>query len=458
MSRFRPVDRDTDFLFPPSVQEWLPEGHFARYVVDVVDQFDLGDLVADYGRKGKRAYHPAMLLGLLIYGYATGVVSSRKIERATYDSVAFRYVAGNQHPDHDTIAQFRRRFGPQFKAIFMQVLQIARANQLSRFGTVSLDGTKIKANASRHSALSYGHAKRIEAQLQGEIDEMMALAEAADQAETPDGMDLPEEIRRREDRLRKIAEAKTEIEARAREAHEHAQAEYDAKVRKREEDAQRTGKKPRGRAPKPPTGPAPDDKAQVNLTDPESRIMLTRGKSFEQCYNAQGIVDTESMLLVALGVTDQASDRRQVEPMLDALNETLPSEGAAPCLTADAGYVSEANLALCEARGVDALIAVGRDGHHPSWRERFTEPAPLEGEVSRTERMAHRLKTHAGRATYRLRKQTVEPVFGIIKAQMGLRSFSLRGLEAVREEWTLAGIAFNVKRMGSMQGWSVQWT
>lgn len=458
MSRFRPVDRDTDFLFPPSVQEWLPEGHFARYVVDVVEQFDLSALETQYGRGGKLAYHPSMLLALLIYGYATGVHSSRKLEQATHDSVAFRFVAGNQHPDHDTIASFRRRFGAEFKEVFMQVLQIARANQLTRFGTVSLDGTKINANASRHSALSYGHASRIEAQLQAEIEEMVELAEAADQAELPDGMSLPAEIQRREDRLEQIAAAKAELEARAQVRHEKEQADYEEKLRKRADRARETGKKPRGRDPKPPPGAAPNEKDQVNLTDPESRIMPVRGKGFDQCYNAQGVVDTDSMLLVAVSVTDQPNDKEQVAPMLDALEETLPEGTPAPTLMADSGYFSDANLALCEERGIDALIAVGRESHHPAWRDRFTEPAPLEEDASRAERMSHRLKTQAGKAIYRLRKQTVEPVFGIIKAQMGLRAFSLRGLKAVNEEWTLAGLCWNVKRMGAMQGWSVCWT
>ena len=226
MSRFRSISRDTEFLFPPSVQDWLPESHLARYVVDVVEQLDLNTLEEAYAGRGKQAYHPALLLGLLIYGYATGVYSSRKIERATYDSLAFRFIAANQHPDHDTIANFRTRFGGEFQAVFLQVLKIARANQLSRFGTVSLDGTKIRANASRHRALSYGRAEQIEAQLKAEIDEMLALAEAADNGEIPDGVDLPAEIQRRADRLSAIAAAKAEIEARARERAEQERLEY----------------------------------------------------------------------------------------------------------------------------------------------------------------------------------------------------------------------------------------
>ena len=217
MGRFRPIDRNTDYLLPPSVQDWLPESHLARYVVDVVEGLDLSELERAYAGRGSAAYHPALLLSLLIYGYATGTHSSRKIERATYDSLAFRFIACDQHPDHDTLALFRRRFGEQFAAIFVQVLQVARENQLSRFGTVSLDGTKVHANASKHSALSYGHAEKIEAQLKAEVQEMLELAEAADQSSVPDGVSLPDEISRREERLAAIAQAKARIEARARE-------------------------------------------------------------------------------------------------------------------------------------------------------------------------------------------------------------------------------------------------
>jgi len=455
MSRFRSIARDTEFLFPPSVQDWLPESHLARYVVDVVEQLDLSALEEAYAGRGKRAYHPALLLGLLIYGYATGVHSSRKIERATYDSLAFRFIAANQHPDHDTIAHFRTRFGGEFKAVFLQVLKIARANQLSTFGTVSLDGTKIRANASRHRALSYGRAEQIEAQLQAEIDEMLALAEAADNNEVPDGVDLPAEIQRREDRLAAIAAAKAEIEARARERAEQERLEHEEKLRQRAEQEARGGKK-RGRKPKPPHGPEPDAKDQVNLTDPESRIMPGRGKAFDQCYNAQAAVDTESMLIVAVGVTDCSNDKRQIVPMLETLagqdEETFPDR-----LLADTGYYSEANVKACEAAGVDALIAMGRSGHHPNWRDRFTEPAAPAEDATTAERMAYRLRTLAGRALYGLRKHTVEPVFGIMKSVMDFRQFSVRGLARVTEEWTLASVAWNVKRMGTLQGWSVQW-
>jgi transposase len=294
MSRFRPIDRDTDFLLPPSVQEWLPEAHLARYVVDVVEGLDLSELERAYAGKGSVAYHPAMLLSLLIYGYATGTFSSRKIERATYDSLAFRYIACNLHPDHDTLASFRQRFGQHFESAFVQVLEVARENQLSRFGTVSLDGTKIHANASRHSALSYGHAERIETSLKAEVQELLKLAEAADQTPVPDGMSLPEELKRREERLAAIAEAKAKIEARAQERFAHEQAEYEAKVAARQAQAAATGKKPKGKAPKPPEG-GPRSEDQLNLTDEASRIMPDSGGGFEQSYNAQAMVDNESM-------------------------------------------------------------------------------------------------------------------------------------------------------------------
>ena len=230
MSYFRPIDRDIDFLLPPSVQEWLPEGHLARYVAEVVEGLDLSDLERAYGGRGSAPYHPATLLSLLIYGYATGCYSSRKIERATYDSLAFRYLACNRHPDHDTLATFRRRFSKEFEAVFVQVLEVARENQLSRFGSVSLDGTKIHANASRHRALSYGHAETIEAQLKGEVQALLALAEAADGVNAPDGMSVPEELQRRTDRLAAIAAAKAKIKARAAERFAREQADDEAKL------------------------------------------------------------------------------------------------------------------------------------------------------------------------------------------------------------------------------------
>jgi transposase/IS5 family transposase len=446
---FRPTDRNTDYLLPPSVQDWLPQAHLARYVVDVVEGLDLSALERAYIGRGSDAYHPAMLLGLMIYGYATGTFSSRKIERATYDSLAFRYIACNQHPDHDTLASFRRRFGKEFESAFVQVLEVARENQLSRFGTVSLDGTKIHANASRHSALSYAHAEKIEAQLKAEVQELLSLAEAADLASVPDGVKLPDEIARREDRLAAIAKAKATIEARAQARFEREQAEHQAKLATREQKAVQTGKKPGGKPPMPPTaGARPDD--QVNLTDEESRIMKT-GNGFEQCYNAQAMTDTESMLILSAQVTQAANDKEQVEPMLEKLKANPDGINAPAQLLADTGYFSENNVTACANAGITPLIAVKRDEHHPGWRERFAEPKPLPKTASHVEQMRYALQTKAGRAAYALRKQTVEPVFGIIKSVMGFRQFSMRGLVKAQTEWTLVCLAWNLKRMAVLR-------
>lgn len=452
MSRFRPIDRETDYLLPPSIQDWLPESHLARYVVDVVESLDLSGLERAYGGRGSDAYHPAMLMSLLIYSYATGTFSSRKIERATYDSLAFRFIACDQHPDHDTLAAFRRRFSEQFSEIFVQVLEVARENQLSQFGAVSLDGTKIRANASRHSALSYGHAEKIEAQLKAEVQEMLALAEAADQSAVPDGVSLPDEIKRREERLAAIAEAKAKIEARAQERFAREQAEYEEKKAKHEE--KKANKQRRGKLPEPPVpGPRPDD--QINLTDEESRIMKVAGGGFEQCFNAQAVVDTESMLVTVPFVTEAGNDKQQVQPAIKKV-EALPEELQPDTFVADAGYFSEQNIGLCEQAKLDAFIAVGRDEHHPRWRERFEEPEPPAESASAAARMKHKLKTKAGRAVYGLRKQTVEPVFGIIKSVMGFRQFLTRGLDSVRNEWTLVCLAWNFKRMAVLRLKTVQ--
>ena len=446
MQNFRPVDRDTGFLMPPSVDEWLPEKHLARFVVDVIASLDLRAMTGSYRGCGEASYHPAVLLGILVYGYAAGVFSSRKLERATYDSVAFRFVAANQHPDHDTIAAFRRRFLKPIEALFVQVLQLAREIGVLKLGTIALDGTKIHANASRHSALSYEHAGKIEAQLQAEVAELMAKAEAADQAEVPDGMSIPEELARREQRLAEIARARAIIEARAKERHAREQAEYDAKMAAREAKAAATGKQPGGRPPAPPVAePGPTD--QVNLTDEESRIMPVPGGGFEQCYNAQAAVAAGCLLVVAHDVVQAPNDKQQVVPMLEKL-DTLPDElGAIETLLADTGYFSEANVQACVAAAIDPLIAMGRQPHHSPLAERFAPAPPSPDNPTPVEAMAHRLKTPEGRALYALRKHTPEPVFGIIKSALGFRQFLLRGLDNVRGEWNLVTMAYNVKRL-----------
>lgn len=448
MSRFIPIDRQTSYLFPPSVEDWLPEEHLARFIVDVVDRLDLSELTRQYAGRGSAAHHPAVLLGLLIYGYATGLPSSRKIERATYDSVAFRYIAANTHPDHDTLAAFRRRCGAQFEQLFVQVLMLAREMGMLKLGKIAVDGSKIKANASRHSALSWGHIKKIEAQLRQEVRQLMALAESEDRSQVPDGMDVPREIARREERLAALDEATRKLEERARERDAQAQTEYESKIAKRQA-ARDAGKKPRGKDPEPPTS-GPQDKDQINLTDEESRIMKVSG-GFDQCYNAQAAVDTGSMLIVGGFVTQAGNDSQQIEPMLDVLTQRRDQLGQISQVLADTGFFSAANVAACEDAGIEPMIAMKREQHHLPVLDRFTEPPPLASGASAVEIMAHRLKTKTGRADYALRKQTVEPVFGIVKHVMKFRQFLLRGKRKVAHEWNLVALAWNLKRMNALK-------
>lgn len=450
MSRFVQIDRDTAYLLPPSVQEWLPEDHLARFIVETVDQLDLSQLNREYAGRGMAAYPPAMLLALLFYGYATGEFSSRRIERATYDSVAFRFIAANTHPDHDTIAAFRKRFLPQLKDLFVQILQVARALKLLKVGNVSLDGTKIKANASKHRALSYGHASRIEAQLKVEVEQLLKLAEQADRRDVPDGMDVPAEIARREARLAAIREAKAQLEARAQERLATEQQAHEAKVAAREAREKKSGKKFGGKPPKPPTGGVRESD-QISLTDEESRIMKASGGGFEQAYNGQALTDVDSKLIVGAFVTQHPIDVKQIEPALASLKQ-LPEElGSAEHLLADTGYCSKDNVRMCEAAGLTPLIAMKRDQHHPSVLERFA-PAPSQppGDDPML-RLHHRLATPEGKALYARRKTTSEPVFGVIKHVLRFRQFLLRGLTAVDGEWNLVSIAWNLRRMHTMR-------
>lgn len=445
-SKFVEVDRETPYLLPPSLQDWLPEGHLARFVVEIVEQLDLRSLKDSYAGKGSKPYSPEMLVALLFYGYSTGVFSSRKLERNTYDSVAFRYIAANTHPDHDTIAAFRRRFLPQLGKLFVQILMIANQMKVLKLGSVSLDGSKIKANASKHKALSYGHACKLEKQIKAEVAELLKKAEAADHADESDGMSIPEELKRREERLAAITAAKAEIEKRAAERHAREQAAYEKKVAERAKKEQETGKKAKGKQPKPPE-PGPTTKDQINLTEKESRIMPVSGGGFEQAYNAQAGVDTKTKLIVSAHVTQQPNDKQELVPTLENL-AALPKElGTATELIADSGYFSETNVKACEDEEVTPYIAVDRQQHNQPLWDRFTESPPVPDDADSVTKMKYRLKTKAGRAVYAQRKVTSEPVFGIVKAVMGFRSFMLRGFEAVKGEWNLVCMAFNIKRL-----------
>jgi transposase len=451
MSNFRPINRDTGFLLPPSVDEWLPQRHLARFVVEVIDGLDLTELVKEYRGSGSASYHPAMLLSMLVYGYATKVFSSRALERATYDSVAFRFIAGNEHPDHDTIAAFRKRFLGQVEAVFMQVLQLARTMGMLKLGTVALDGTKVHANASRHSALSFAHAKKLEKQLKREVQQLLKLAERADAAEIPDGMSIPEELERRESRLAAIAEAKAKLEVRAEERLERDQAQYQRRLAVRAEKEKRRGRRFGGTPPEPPTGGVREGD-QINLTDEDSRIMKVAAGGFEQCYNAQAAVASGSLLVVATGVTQAANDHGQLVPMVKKLKALPKALGRAKRLLADCGYLSQANVEYCAQAHIEPLIAMGPSDHNLSWRQRFAAtPTAVPSSATPMQKMAYQLKTARGKRLYALRKQTPEPVFGIIKSAMGYRQCLLRGLKNVTGEWNLVTMSWNIKRMFALQ-------
>ena len=445
---FKPLDRDTLFLMPPSVQEWVPADHLARFVVDVVAKLDLQPIRSRYAGRGSAAYQPEMMIALLLYGYATGVYTSRKLERATYDSVAFRYITANQHPEHDTISDFRRRFLPQIEALFAQVLLIAAESGMLKVGRVSVDGTKIRANASKHHALSYAHATKLERRIKGEVARLLRRAEQADQSDKPDGIDIPAELARREDRLRAIEEAQSRIREREQVRIAAERTAYDKRMEQRDERERETGKKPRGPRPKPPSR-TPNPNAQINLTDEESRVMPS-ADGMIQAYNAQAAIDCKSRILVAAGVSQAPTDVGLLKETVAALSNLDTKIGNATELLADAGYYSEANLIVCGDAGIVPYIPRGRERHAGGLR-RFVEPAPLAASASVRDAAHHRLRTNAGRRIYGERKATIEPAFGIIKAAIGFRQFLLRGIDKVRGEWKIVATAYNLRRLHTLR-------
>jgi transposase len=451
MSRtFKTVDYEQALELTVRLGDCLPADHLARFVVDSVALLDLSALYGHYGTRGGEPYAPEVLLGLLLYGYATGVFSSRKIERATYEAVPFRFIAGNLHPDHDTLAAFRRTFLHELKALFVQVLLLAQEAGVLKLGTISLDGTKVHADASKRKAVSYKRLLEVETQLRTEVEQLFALSEQSDQPEVPDGLVMREEIARREDRLARLAEAKAVLQARAAERTAAEQAEYEAKLAQRAERERTAGRRPGGRPPTPPV-PGPRDGDQYNFTDPQSRIMKNpTNAGFEQDYNAQMAVDQQSLLIVGCALSNHPNDSQEAEPTLAA----IPSEIGTPQAAAlDTGYFGPATLTACEKRGIEPYIATGRDPHHPSWQQRFAPlPDPPPQDASAKVKMAYKLRTALGKAIYAARKCTVEPVIGIIKEVLGFRQFSLRGLQAAAGEWCLVCLAFNLKRFHTLSG------
>lgn len=452
MSReFKTPDYDATLNSTITVREALPVNHLARFVVDVITQLDLSPLYARYAPVGGTAIAPEILLGLLFYGYATGVFSSRKIERATQESIPFRFIASGLHPDHDTIANFRKTFLAEIQELFVQILLLAQTAGVFQLGNISLDGSKIRADASKHQAVSYQRLLELETELRQQVSELFALGEQADQGELtlPSGFSVEEEIAFRQERLAHLAQAKAVLEARAQERYAAEQAAYAAKGREREDKAHKDKRPPRGRAPKPPQ-PGPRDEDQYNFTDPDSRIMKnSTDAGFDQHYNAQVAVDQASLFIVAPTVSNHPIDVHEAEPTVDAIS---PRVGKPAAAALDNGYWSPANVQALEVRGIEPYIATGREPHHPSWQSWLVQQvAPPSADASAKEKMAYKLQTAMGKAIYALRKETVEPVIGIIKQVLGFRQFSLRGLWAVTGEWCLVCLAFNLKRWHTLQ-------
>ncbi len=454
-ARFVNLDRQTPMFLPCDLREWVPEDHIVHFILDAVEQIPTAQFHVNDRGTGSEQYPPAMMLALLIYCYATGRFGSRAIEAATHSDVAVRYLCANLHPDHSSICEFRTANGAAFRAAFVSVLQLAQQLRLTKVGAVSVDGTKIQANASKHAAVSYQRAGERIQQLELEVKELMERAEQAEAQEARETLDIPAELARREKRVAALKQARQVIEERAREMAAAQQEEYKAKEAKRQ--AQReAGQKPRGKEPTP-TRETPDPTAQYNFTDPESRIMKAgNGQHFEQAYNAQAAVD-EQMLIVGERVSVAPNDKEELALTVEAISAVVAGEVKA--VLVDSGFYSEAAVAAVEQRaegeptGVKVYAAVEKHSHHKTVADLLPQPEPAAPgpEASAKEVMAHRLKTDLGKALYKLRKQTVEPVFGIIKEVMGFRRFLLRGRAKAGLEWTLVCVSYNFKRMFTLK-------
>jgi len=447
-ARFVPIDHDSPLLLPPDLRDWLPPGHMVHFIMDAVKALDLREARVNQRGTGSAQYPPSMMLGLLIYCYATGTFASRRIETLTYENVAVRYLCADTHPDHDSICKFRRENKTLLSSAFHQVLELAARARVLQVGdiTVAVDGTKILANASKHSAMSHAHLEEQMVLAEEQIAELLAKAEDADSTPLQDGLSIPEEIKRREDRLAKLKEAKKVMEERARERFEEEMAEHEEKLAEREAKQKATGRKTGGKEPKEPQeGPRPKD--QYNFTDPESRIMKDGG-SFEQCFNAQAAVEVDTMLVVGQYVCNAPNDKEQLDP---AVASVSPAVGDVANVLSDTGYYSEEAVTKVEDSGngptVYSAMKRHRHGRSVEQLEKRDDPPPPPPDAPVAEVMAHRLETKAGRELYALRKETVEPVFGIIKEALGFRRFLMRGLEKVNLEWTLVNTSFNLKRL-----------
>ncbi|MBK3519994.1 transposase [Carboxylicivirga marina] len=421
MAKFICADRNQQTLMPYNIEDWLPQNHLARFIVEIVSMLDFKHIYSQYKGSGSTAYDPRMLLSLLFYGYSTGIFSSRKIEQSTYDSVAFRFIAGNHHPDHDTISSFRKRFLPEIKGWFKEILLIGKEIKLVRMGNIYIDGTKVQANASKHKAMSYDYMKRLEKQLETEIEQLLNLAAAKDEQERELDLDIPKEIERRKDRLNKIQKAKEIVEARAQQRYEKEKKEYDSKVEKRKQQEETTGKKAKGRKPKAPDS-SPEASDQYNFTDPESRIMKT-SSGFNQCYNGQGVVN-DDMVIVGAYCNAHVNDKQEFIPAINSVSGEL---GEISSAVADTGYFSEKNIDDCKNKGIKPIISTAREKHNTYLENKLNSDDDINYGDTPVDKMNQTLKSKEGKDIYKKRKQTVEPVFGIIKEVLGFRRFSLRG-------------------------------
>jgi transposase len=435
---FRPYAPDQELLLPTSLREWLPEDHLAYFISDAVDALDLSAFYARYEGDGRRRapFEPVMMVKVLVYGYATGVFSSRKMAQKLKEDVAFRVLGANNFPAHRTIREFRQVHLQELSELFVKVVKLAQEAGLVKLGRLGVDGTKVRANASKRKAMSYGRMRQEQARLKQEIQELLTRAEKQDRAEDREhgdrqGDELPEQLRRRSDRLKVIEAAKARLEARQRESDEAAG---------RHEDDDGNTRGPTGRRCQRSLG-EPPEKAQENFTDPESRIMKT-SDGYQQCYNAQAAVDETHQLIVASDVSNSASDAGQLIPLVD---QTRRNTGRKPTrVLADTGYACEAAFEALEQCGIAGYVALGREGKNGRWVDPDRLPA--------TARMAKRLASAAGKAHYRRRKAIPEPVFGWIKHVLGFRRFSLRGLAAAKAEWNLVCLAVNLKQLHAV-GW-----
>lgn len=448
-AKFVHIDHDTPLLLPPDLREWIAKDHMVHFVMDAVDALDLSAAKVNERGTGSAQYPPATMLALLIYCYATGTFSSRRIETLTYENVAVRFITASTHPDHDSICKFRRENKELLSCGFHQILELAASAKILKVGdlTVSVDGTKILANASKHSAMSHGHLEKQMKLAQDQITELLAKAEDADALPLQDGLTIPEEIQRREDRLAKLREARKVMEERAKERLKKEQAEYEAKLASRAQKEKTTGRKLGGKKPQPQKK-GPKTKDQYNFTDPESRIMKT-GNGFQQCYNVQAAVDTRTMLILGGYVSDAPNDKEQLTPIVAAIS---PAVGKPSNILADTGYYSDQAVGHVENHGQGPTVYAAQKRHHHGRSvadlEQKSDPLPpyLPG-ASIAEIMAHRLETALGKALYNLRKETVEPVFGVVKEVLGFRRFSMRGKAKSNIEWTLVSLSTNIKKL-----------